>query len=379
MKVFSVPPSNYDLKANQGNVNPGPSNPTPPIPKDKVSFGSIGESVVGKTAGLFKFIEKNGFFVEFLIVDTVSMIIPRILVGLNRDKNKTGKWNGKAAAEEAGREIMSGPSMNLIPMGMLALACKFMPAVHMEKGTLTSFNEHMKKIAASGANVADKEAMHKDLAGRFFDDAFGKFKFKEGQAAAFREEFVSKLTEATKLKPKSMFPNIVDDLRKIETPYKKAEKEFAELVSKIHNSCEAVLEETKQGDVITYVEKAAKAPINKSAIEFDLLAKDGKLKRAGTSAANVFEDFHNFSKDILERLSTTKDDAAKFLDKTLKSRLAVKAATAVTAFFAVGTFLLYLPKLYQQGKISPAEESARRARLEAEKANAVQGGTDENK
>ena len=50
--------------------------------KDQVSFNGIGSKVAGGANKVFKFIDKSSFFVEFLIIDTLSMVAPRIAMGL---------------------------------------------------------------------------------------------------------------------------------------------------------------------------------------------------------------------------------------------------------------------------------------------------------
>lgn len=317
------------------------------LTKDSVSFGSLGgvsDVLKGGATGLFKFIEKHGFFVEFLIVDTCSMIVPRILIGLNRDKDKTGKINYKAGAEEAGREILSGPSMNLIPMGIVALVSKILPASHMEKKTLKALNHNMSKVVDKTANLTEKEPLNKELAGKLFDDAFGDFNLKN--KTELKDGFVSLLNDSTKVKSKE---------------FKTKLSEFEEHVAKINK------------------QNIGAEPLDAKAIALTREIKDSKKIPANISAKDLFEDFRDYSKDVIEKLTKTtltENGAGKaegFFKKIQGSRANVKLATAVTAFLAVGSFLLYLPKIYQQGKISPAEESARRAQAEA-----LKGGTNEN-
>ena len=110
------------------------------------------------------------------------------------------------------------------------------------------------------------------------------------------------------------------------------------------------------------------------------------FEKVTQSATDLYGDFHNYSKDIITKLTkqnfvtsnaeNLKNNAKEFLEKVQKSRAHIKTATAVAGFFAVGTFLLYLPKLVQVSKTSPAMESAKRARKEGEM---EAGGANENK
>ena len=317
------------------------------VPKDKVSFGSSSKSIGDLATGVFKFIDNSSFFVEFLIVDTISLILPRIWIGLNRDKEKLGHYNYKAGAEEAGRECLSGPSMNLIPMGILAAVCAAIPASRMDRKTLHGLTHNLKQIVNDGTqqSVAGKsDELSKKLAGKIFDDTFGT-KFAGKEKDALRAEFSDLLIESTKNKPKSWFATKI--LKQNDT-FKTASDDFTNLVNKLNN-------------------RAAEAPTNPKQLEISLkdVTENGAKKNKTTkvSASNLFEDFRNYHRDVISKLTKNKytESAADFL-KTLKNnRLALKTLTAFSAFMAVGAFLLYIPKLYQLGKTSPALESAERA------------------
>lgn len=315
---MKISPTLNTISYRKNSLQNHPAESSIKIAKSNVSFGSLGEAVKNQAVGLFKFIEKHGFFVEFLIVDTCSLVIPRILVGLNRDRDKTGKINYQAGAEEAGREVLSGPSMNLIPMGFIGLLSKVLSASHMSRSAITSFTDNMKQITETNPGIKKKEELHQKLADGLFDDAFGEFELQN--KGDIKTEFSKLLTKATNSQSKSEFKN-----QKIA---------FVEYIKSINNK------NTKS------------IPLNTKTI---------KLKAGNTNAAELFEDFRDYSKDIIEKLIKTTDSPSKFLEKIEKNRLNIKFASAITVFFAVGSFLLYLPKVYQRGKVSPAMKSAQRA------------------
>lgn len=360
MKI--APKTNYDAVTCKNNLN---SNTV----KRNPSFGSTGSGIKDflKTGATetFKFIDRNGFFVEFLIVDTVSMVIPRIWIGLGRDKDKTGKTNYQAGAEEAGREILSGPSMNLIPMGLLALVTKYNPASHIGKGSLEALTSKMKQVVEQAPDLKEKSSLHKMLADKIFDDAFGEFELEN--KTELQGKFSELLTESTTLKPKSMLAKIGGKFSGNENdPFKKAIEAFEEHVALINNQNKKVKPlDTKGITLHTDVDEV----IN---------GVKSKVATSG-SAKDLFEDFHSYSKDILEKFTkTTQKEAADSLGKLTKQRLNLKLATAVTAFIAVGSFLLYLPKIYQQGSISPAAASAERAKAAAKEGCSEGGANNEN-
>lgn len=334
-------------------------------PKDSVSFGGLNggfaegsKKVVSK---VFDTILAN-FFTTFLVVDSVSMIIPRIWVDLHRDKDKTGHFNYQAGAETAGREAMSGPSMNLIPMFILWAMNKKAPASHMERETLRGMTDSMQKAVqnlSSLEDIKDQKKLDETLAAQIFESTFPEDKFALTDRQALKSEFAKLLVDSKTVKPKLIFGKSED--------YKNKLNAFTEFVSKIYNQNKNV------------------APADSQAIMFDLISED-KAGKVSVSASHLFDDFHNYSKDVTQKLArktfakTTleacKKEAVNALESMRKNRANIKIATTMTAFFAVGSFLLYLPKLYLKGKVSPAMNSVKRVQSETEP---VKGGCDESK
>ena len=326
MKTTSVSNSNYD-KIYHKNTSPTQQTALKNnVVKDDVSFSGLKPSVGGLKGGvanIMGWIEKGGFLTEFLIVDTISMIIPRIVIGLGRDKEKTGKINYKAGAEEAGREILSGPSMMAIPMAIFAAAKQFAPSVKIPKETMqalsASLNDVINETATSETfkNVKD---LNKTFANKLFDKAFGSFELDK--MAELKSQFAEKLT----------LPSTKENLNA-----------FEELIISINN-------------------KNKKTP-----------PKDTRSINLGekvqANAKNLFEDFKNYSNDIVNKfvkkdfakgaIEDCKNEAKTFLKGLQKNRSNLRLNTSISSFFAIGVFLLYIPKLYQVGKTSPAEESAK--------------------
>lgn len=358
MKIASINKTNYE-----NNVSPSKTivNSYPSVNntgKDSVSFGGAMRPV----NWVFKSIESAGFFMQFLVVDTLSMVAPRAWVGFHRDKDKTGKWNIQAGLEEFGRESLSGPSMNIIPMLFASFAVhKLLPSIKLDKDTLDGLSHNLKNIVESTKDesvLSDKSKLVKKLAEQIFDDAFGDEKYK-----GYKQEFVAKLEEATKSSPRLALFKKIANSKPInnKTEYEKAEEAFDALVVKMQNL-------TKD-----------EAPVDPHKIELTTLVKNEKgesvATRINTSSQTFFEDFHNYTKDVVTKF-LKKDptlSTKEFLEKAATKAKVGRVSLAAAAFMAVGFFLLYLPKVYQQGKISPAQQSAQRAQ------NEVTGGANENK
>ena len=328
--------SNYNSQSNQNLNKKQTMLSAQKMPKDSVTFGSaphaqgIGAKIQNGLTKVFKFTDGLNFFFEFLIVDSISMISPRIWVGLNRDKEKTGHYNYKAAKEEAGRELLSGPSMNLIPMSILTAICLAKPATKLNRETLRGFQPLMEAVIEKTPKdkLKDKATLHKGFAEKAFDEIFGQDQnIKELEQ--HKNEFCEKLIKATEEKRPFICMN------KSENAYYKAENAFGKVVDELNNM-------------------RKNAPINSAS---------ASIGNDGNTAKSLFNDFRLYSKDIIEKF-VKEPDKTDFIKKLTTSRNHIKTATAITAFLAVGSFLLYLPKLYQQKGGSPAHESAERAKNE---------------
>jgi hypothetical protein len=341
MKVtFSKP---YDVGCRKNNLAQQP-NLNIKAARSDVSFGSAKGGVVK----VFNFVDKHGFFGEFLIVDTLSLVIPRILIGLNRDKEKTGHLNYKAGFEEAGREVFSGPSMFLIPMGLFEALKHVAPASKIQKNTLSELSEAMHNVVENTSDLStfkSKDKLSRAISGNLFDKAFGDYKLANKKA--LRTQFVDLLNNQS--------VKIVD---------------FENLVVQINN---------KNKTATTLDSKA----LNFSKIPTSLDPKTLKVKKNSVAAEHLFKDFKHYSKDIVNKfaindfvkgnIGESKSAAKVFLDTVEKARRTTRIGASLSSYLAVGMFLLVLPKLYLKSKVSPAMESAKRARQEAA------GGTNENK
>lgn len=293
-------------------------------PGQKVSFGSWRGGIAKAMDG----IERRGFFTEFLIVDLLSMIVPRVWIGLNRDREKTHKLNVKSGAEEAGRELISGPSMFLIPMGIFEVIKRFAPTAKLTKETMHDFYGIAQNILRETGSDSDLNAKNypKLVADKVFDKAFAGMDVTKEQ----KDRFIEILNRENVSNKASRHKRLGD---------------LEQLVSEIKNS-----------------QKVAQTD-----------AKNIKIG-SGLSPKELIEDFTHFRKDVLENFSLKdfmskpiaeiKAEGKKYLEESLKLRKNIRLRGAILSYLSVGGFLLYLPRLYQRGSTSPAEDSARRAMQE---------------
>lgn len=194
-------------------------------------------------------------------------------------------------------------------------------------------------IASTIRNSTNKNDLDKALAEKVFNEAFADKNVPE----KLKTKFIDMLTNSSNVE-KKLFNKEV---------FKNNTGEFESLVDEISN-----------------IISGKEAPSNPKAF---------KIKNNTVLAGDLYADFANYSKDIISKLSKAdfskeiEEGATKFLETLKNNRMKLKTASAITSFIAVGSFLLYIPKLYQRGKVSPAQESAMRAKAE------VEGGSNENK
>ena len=89
--------------------------------RNNVAFGSAADIMLATMDG----IERGGFAASFVAQDFLGMAAPRTIKGLSRNSDATGKKNTAYATSVAIREILSGPSLFIIPSAILWGAAKF--------------------------------------------------------------------------------------------------------------------------------------------------------------------------------------------------------------------------------------------------------------
>ena len=135
---------------------------------------------------LMDFIDKGGFAASFIAQDGIGMVAPRIYEGLNRNREKDengkkiGPLNWEFARREGIREILSGPSAFLIPLGMLSI---------IKKVSGRANNVHIDHINALGDDFASYAKENREL---FQSDAQN---FKKGYFSRVFENVLSNSTD----------------------------------------------------------------------------------------------------------------------------------------------------------------------------------------
>lgn len=277
-------------------------------------------------------IDKGGFAASFIAQDGIGMVAPRIYEGLNRNRQKdengkkTGPLNWEFARREGIREILSGPSAFLIPMGILAV---------LKKTSGTANNVHVNHIEALGQNFVDYAAKNPEQ----LKDAAA---FKKGYYAQVLENAIHHSTDKSLSgeELKQTAQSFADRLVEVETKRankdkKGANKLFAEVV-----------------DDYMKLRKSHAAP---SSNELDVLIEvAGKDKPLGTNFRRLAQSLTDYSGDALEKTNKflTKN-ANGNLDEYIKKFNLHRAGTRVLSnigmWAAVVGFYTLIPKLYNMG------------------------------
>lgn len=277
-------------------------------------------------------IDKGGFAASFIAQDGIGMVAPRIYEGLNRNRKKdengkkTGPLNWEFARREGIREILSGPSAFLIPMGIMAI---------IKKTSGTANNVHVSHIEALGQNFADYAAKHPE-------QLKNSAEFKKGYYTQILENALENSTDETfsgdQLKEKAK--NFAEKL--VESETKRANKE-----KKNANKLQAEIV-----DEYMKLRKQYSAPSgNELAVS---LKVSGKEKPLGTNIRQLVQSLTDYSGDALEKVNKHLEKHANGnIDEYIKKFNTHRAGTRVLAnlgmWSAVVGFYTLIPKLYNLG------------------------------
>lgn len=277
-------------------------------------------------------IDKGGFAASFIAQDGIGMVAPRIYEGLNRNREKDengkkiGPLNWEFARREGIREILSGPSAFLIPMGIMAI---------IKKTSGTANNVHVSHIEALGQNFADYAAKHPE-------QLKNSAEFKKGYYAQILENALENSTDETfngeqlKDKAKNFAEKLVNSEEKRANKDKKnANKLQAEIV-----------------DEYMKLRKQYSAP---SGNELEVSLKvSGKEKPLGTNIRQLVQSLTDYSGDALEKVNKHLEKHANgnidgYIKKFNTHRAGTRVLSNLGMWSAVVGFYTLIPKLYNLG------------------------------
>ena len=276
-------------------------------------------------------IEKGGFAASFIAQDGIGMVAPRIYEGLNRNRKtdengkKTGPLNWEFARREGIREILSGPSVFLIPLGLLSIIKKVSGrANNVDVSHINALGQDFAEYAAANSGkIKDPVDLKKGYYTQVFENAL-----KNSTDDSFRG---GKLTQTAQ--------KFADTLIEIEN--KRAGKDKKSAKKLLADMFEEYMD----------IRKAhAPASVDNSAVLFKLSGKDEKL---GTSIQRLSQSLSDYTADVLPRVSKlteqTSEKIKQFVTDFNKHRAGTRVLTNFGMWAAVVGFFTIIPKLYNLG------------------------------
>lgn len=363
---MSIQPLNsLPVKKNNRVVNTENQNQNQP------AFKGLGEVVVGT----MDFIDKGGYAASFIIQDGIGFIAPRVGKGLLRgskqvDENgnpildENGKqkreYNWKLARKEFLREIITGPSAFLIPIGMLAGINKYFGRGNNVKldyidGLEKPFTEFVQNNVAAirSDNLNDAKAVK---------SAFYEAGFKDVITRSINDH----LPESEKLSD--------SEIESLAKDYTQKQLQIESINSnKSLNKKEKANQIAKLGTVEDDYMLLRKGKVGGSVDELavNYTASNGKIKSGVigeflTAMNDYFDDaVKNTKKALPENISA--DSIEKVVKSFTNKRMGSRVLTNMGIFATVAAFYTQIPKLYNLG--TNGENPALKGTAAAKKAN----------
>ena len=283
-------------------------------------------------------IDKGGFAASFIAQDGIGMVAPRIYEGLNRNRQtdengkKTGPLNWEFARREGIREILSGPSAFLIPLGILTI---------IKKASGTANNVHVDHINILGKNFSD-------FAVKNPTQLKNPAEFKKGYYAQVFENIFNNSTDKN-FNVKEKAQHFADKLVEAETKRANKDRKGAGKI---------------QSELIEEYMKIRKQFASPSSDELGVILKsEEKNKTVNSNIKRIIQSLSDYSGDALAKTNKyissqsghTAEELAKdgSLAKYVKNFNLHRAGTRVLSNFgmwgAVVAFYTLIPKLYNMG------------------------------
>lgn len=285
-------------------------------------------------------VERGGFAAAFIVQDMLGMAIPRVATGLTRNSEETGKRNWAFATTEAIRELLSGPSIFIIPSAILLASKKLFGKandvpIDFIKGLGDNFAQFAKTQPAEA--LADKKILKTNY---------------------YKQAFTNLLNASTNNEIKNV-DKIADEFTQMalkidEAPSKNIFKKIAG--KKVAGSADDLAQELVEKYIA--IRKHHSGPS-------DVIIKSVYKTASGTELNGTLEKFlknlRNYTDDVTSTiakqakkgvLANVEDLVSKFNLKRIGSRFLTNMAMTVGVF----SFFTIIPKLYKHKDGNPGLE-----------------------
>ena len=323
MSVRSVQLLSAETRQKQQNKNNFKRN-------QNVSFGNTGNPVIT----LMDAIDRGGFAASFIMQDFLGMAGPRVLTGMYRNHDKTGKLNWDFAKKEGIREVLSGPSAFIIPWFMMSGIKKISgTANNVPIDFINAFGETFGNYAKGNIPVlADPAAAKKG----FYEDVFKNMLATSTNNALEGEElektakaFADKLISSESAPKKSFWKQLTG--KKVAGSAQDMRHELLEDFVKLRKQYLGV-----DGDKVVA----------------EYASKDGK--KVASSFNSVLGHMNDFADDAIKNTSKKVKKVAnidageveKFVKTLSQRRSGTRFLSNMSMWLAVVGFYTVIPKLY---------------------------------
>ena len=283
--------------------------------------------------GLANTIENGGLFVSFTLQDMLGTNLPRPIMGLRRNaKENEGKSNKSFAAKELVREMLTGPSMFLIPMGMLKIGKPiFGETIDVPMKHIKAFGDvHAERALNSQNNPLTKKEFYANA----FEEILRNAK-NEGSATdatrATAASFADKLEEALKQPEKTPIRSL-KDLKASMAAKKSAKATSKKLMTELAD------------DFVAISKKHAT-----SAATTDFTT--AKIRQASASFKDTVGHLVSYADDVVPRVSDkAPNEIQNAVKKLTNNKVLGRLANNAAMYAAVISFLWIIPKLYNKAE-----------------------------
>ena len=283
--------------------------------------------------GVANAIENGGLFISFTLQDMLGTNLPRPIMGLMRNsKENNGEKNTKFAFKELVREMLTGPSMFLIPMGMLKLGKPILGE------TIDVPMKHIKALgdvhAERALNSHNNPLTKKEFFANTFEEIIKNAK-NEGSASETTRStaaaFADKLEEALKKPEKSPIRSLKDIKTHLAT--RKATKDTSKrLMSELADDFVAI---------------SKKHATDAAASDFTV----ARVKNASASFKDTVGHMISYADDVIPKVSDKNaGEIQNAVKKLTNNKVLTRLANNAAMYAAVIAFLWIIPRLYNKAE-----------------------------
>ena len=297
-----------------------------------VNFGGFGTAIGNLNKAAMNYIEHGGFFAEFVLLDTVALVLPRVYQGFQRNKKELGHLNYQAGTEEFLREFITGPSLFIIPITAVILAGKALgKCTQINSAVMKKFTDAFSSMAQNikSSNLIENQ---KNFANKIFKNLFENHP-QRLQNINIAEQF--KLDKYNQ----NFTDIIIESLGQTGKVLKESRAKFVDLISDINT---------------THFNKK-----NTFGVDFII---EGQKKTHVSSAGDLFDDLRKYMQDFIpstkltieETAAKTGDEVKNIIDKIAEIRRNGRKLLTLGGTAALAGFLSIIPIIYQRSKTNPA-------------------------